>query len=362
MLKRFFGFGAQEAGRLESTGPSALPIKTLDDLLAASVAFDLEISERPEGRNRLRDAAAFPSNLAAERAKSRGGMSAAEIVAELGHGRFVIGHNAAVHDIPELEGLVAQSLGDLELIDTIWVSPLAHPGLGSHALKKTYRAETSRADPVQDTLETIALLKSEVHALSRMDREWIEILRWLCGLGGGRAGYVTLFDVVLGQPAGALNGSLAGAKPVVDAIVRLFQGSVCMRGLHDQLIHAFRAKNGWPLAWALSWVRHRDERPAPAEWLLKGDLGFQEALDDLGRRRCSQTSCRRCRQNETSLDSMNRWFPPAEAESPCFQPPFRRDRCLLPATRDGRGSGAPFGARHPPDRHRQIALLPGGRT
>ena len=106
MLKRFSVLVLKEAGSIGDHRPSALPIKMLDDLLTTlKFAFDLEISEGPEGRNCLRDAAAFPSNLGAERAKSRGGMSAAKIEAELRSHRFAIGHNAAIHDLPELEAL-----------------------------------------------------------------------------------------------------------------------------------------------------------------------------------------------------------------------------------------------------------------
>ena len=285
MLKRLFGGELKEDRNAEVAGTQTSPIKTIDDLLAASVAFDLEVPDQSVGRWSLRDAAAFPASSPPEEVAVKGGMSARDVEAELRRGRFAVGHNATAHDIPELESLLGRTLKELQLIDTIWLSPLAFPDRSSHALKKPYLSETSVADPVQDTLETVMLLKSEIVALSRMDRVWLEILQWLCGLGAGHAGYTALFDVALGEGVEEFDGSLEALRPLVGSIARLFQGEVCMRGLHDQLIHAFRAKNGWPLAWALSWVRHRPDRPAPAEWLLKGDLGFQEALDDLGRRR-----------------------------------------------------------------------------
>ncbi len=275
----------------------------------------------PDNQSYLRDAAAFPADLPPEDAKKRRNMSASAVERELRRGRFVIGHNVVVHDIPELETFLGRKLDELQVIDTLWLSPLAFPDRISHALKKPYLSETSLADPVKDTLETLALFRAEADALTKMNLEWLEILRWLCGLGANHTGYAVFFDVVLGRQTEVLDESLQTARPVLEAIGKLFQGEVCMRGLHDQLAQAFEAKNGWPLAWALSWVRHLADRPAPAQWLIKGELGFQEALDDLGRRRCSESSCRRCRDHETSLDSMNRWFPPAEGETPCFQPP-----------------------------------------
>ncbi|GGH36605.1 hypothetical protein GCM10010973_30650 [Cribrihabitans marinus] len=257
-----------------------------------------------------------------EEAAKRRNMSLRSVEAELGRRQFVIGHNVAVHDIPELEDMLGKKLSDLQVIDTIWLSPLAFPGKASHALKKPYLSETSLADPVKDSQETLELLRAEVSAFTKMNREWLEILRWLCALGTGHFGYKAFFAAALGPQTGASGESFETVRLVIDSIARLFQGEVCMRGLHDQLVHAFKTRNGWPLAWALSWVCHRSDRPSPAEWLLKGNLGFHEALDDLGRRRCSQSSCHRCRQHATSLHSMRSWFPPAEGETPCFQPPL----------------------------------------
>ncbi|WP_353627835.1 RecQ family ATP-dependent DNA helicase [Sulfitobacter sp. TCYB15] len=322
MLKRFLSEGFQVVREHSGTTASATPNATIDDLLSASVGFDLEIIDDAKGLARLRDAAAFPADAEPEEAANKCGLSAAKIEAELRRHRFAIGHNAAIHDLPELEALTGRSFDDLQLVDTIWLSPLAFPGLKSHALNKPYLAQTGLADPVQDTLETIALLRSEALAFETMDREWVEVLRWLCGLGANHKGYEAFFDAVLGRASASSGDDLEEAKPIVDTIVRMFQGQVCMRGLHGQLLHAFETKNGWPLAWVLSWVRHRDQRPAPAEWLLKGELGFREALDELGRRRCSQSGCRRCRDHETSLHSMSRWFPPAEGETPRFQLPL----------------------------------------
>ena len=328
-MKLFFERAFHEAG---VASPAPRPVEILSDLLSTSVAFDLETSSQAVSHSYLRDAAAFPADLPPEEAEKRRNMSARAVERELRRGRFVIGHNAVVHDIPELETFLGRNLDDLQVIDTIWLSPLAFPDRASHALKKPYLSGTSLADPVKDTLETLELLKAELAALSKMDREWLEILRWLCGLGSNHAGYAAFFDLALGRTAQEVSHNLEAARSVIDAIARLFQGEVCMRGLNDQLAQAFQTKNGWPLAWSLSWVRHRADRPAPAEWLLKGDLGFQEALDDLGRRRCSQPSCRRCRKHETSLDSINcqsaRNSDPLSASN--FDPPVLMENRVQP--------------------------------
>jgi ATP-dependent DNA helicase RecQ len=319
VLKFVLERGSRDA---EAGSGAPRPVETLEDLLSASVAFDLETVIKDGKRSYLRDAAAFPADLPPEKARKRRNMSARAVEQELRCGRFAIGHNVAVHDIPELETFLGRKLDDLQLIDTLWLSPLAYPDHISHALKKAYLSETGLADPVKDTLETLELLRTEANALSTMDRDWLEVLRWLCGLGSEHIGYVTFFDVLLDRKSGALDKSIGATRPILETIERLFQGKVCMRGLHDQLARSYRVQNGWPLAWALSWVRHRAIRPAPAEWLIKGQLGFQATLDDLGRRRCSQSSCRRCREHETALDSMNRWFPPTEGATPRFQPPL----------------------------------------
>lgn len=322
MLNRYFGGDEKRARRTTTAKRSTSPIGSIDRLLSASVAFDLEIFEQEDGTIHLRDATAFSADLLPEMAAGRRGMSAGRIAAELRRGRFIIGHNAAVHDIPKLECLTGHALEDLQLIDTLWLSPLAFPDRPSHALRKSYLSETSLADPVMDALETIALLRDEAESISKMEHDWLNTLRWLCGLNTRHAGYAAFFDAALGRQSEPFDRSIEAARPVIGAIAHLFQGQVCTQGLHDQLVRAFETMNGWPLAWALSWVRHRSDRPAPAEWLLKGDLGFQESLDDLGRRRCSLSSCRRCRQHKTSLESMKHWFPPAESETPRFQPPY----------------------------------------
>ena len=123
MLKRFFSDGFQVVRGHSGATASASPIATFDDLLSASVGFDLEIIDDAKGPARLRDAAAFPANAEPDEAANSCGLSAAKIEAELRSHRFAIGHNAAIHDLPELEALTGRSFDDLQLVDTIWLSP-----------------------------------------------------------------------------------------------------------------------------------------------------------------------------------------------------------------------------------------------
>lgn len=89
---------------------SVTPIAAFDDLLTASVGFDLEIIDDAKGLVRLRDAAAFPANAKPEEAANKRGLSATKIEAELRSHRFAIGHNAAIHDLPELEALTGREV------------------------------------------------------------------------------------------------------------------------------------------------------------------------------------------------------------------------------------------------------------
>ena len=298
-------------------------ITSFDDLLRCSTVFDLEITT-DSTQGYLRDAAVFAANEIPSPENSQQ-QSALSIATELKHRQFVIGHNIVEHDIPELEKLTGQNLTHLHLVDTLWISPLAFPERNSHRLRKPYYSTQSKADPIKDCLESLDLMRKGSASLAKMDKDWLLILRYLCGLGTTHAGYNTFFDIILGNDKPKVDNNIADLKHIHDIITQIFQGDICIEGLEHQLNLAFELKNGWPLAWVLSWVRHRNRRAAPCEWLLKGADGFQNVLNEIGRRRCLNKSCQRCSTHETTLKSMVQWFPPSKNETPSFQPPVGPD-------------------------------------
>ncbi|WP_193789546.1 RecQ family ATP-dependent DNA helicase [Salipiger sp. CCB-MM3] len=294
------------------------------DFLKLATSFDLEMKGRAGSPLTLRDAAAIPAVSALKDIEtSRRGMSARDVVKELRRRRLAIGHNAARFDIPELESLAGTTLSDIPLVDTLWLSPLAFPANDTHRLEKPYlEKDKVLPDPEEDARNSVLLLRDEVERLRAMDRDWLEILCWLCCLGPASLGYEFLFEVIFESIEPLPSAPLEAARVVVPKIRAIFGDTLCLHGLHDQVLMAFKSGNGWPLAWALSWHRHKVERAAPARWLLETFPEFQLALDDLGRRRCSHRSCIRCRDHGTPLESMAHWFPPAPGQILAFQPPF----------------------------------------
>ncbi|WP_370162456.1 RecQ family ATP-dependent DNA helicase [Limimaricola soesokkakensis] len=302
--------------------------RTLEEFFASATCMDLELSNDGRGNPILKDSSVvFPRRAGADDPLSlrRMATSAKHVAHELKQRPVSVGHNLVLHDVPALQHMSGEDLSGILLVDTLWLSPLAFPDRTNFPLQKDYiDAGEIAQDPNKDTALTVELLREQVEAFGAMDVDWLRVLQWLCGLDDKHAAYDALFRLVFRQRGVVRTQPLATAD-ILTILLKMFDGEVCRRGLHDQLTKAFGNKDGWQLAWALNFFRHRSVRPAPQQWLLETWAGFRDAIDDLGRRRCSHESCTRCKIEGSALDAMLRWFPEADPSKAAFQPPLDLD-------------------------------------
>ncbi len=90
-------------------------------------------------------------------------------IAELGKGaNYLVGHNLIEHDLPLLRDLgMALDFLELDVIDTLQLSPLAFPKNPYHRLLKDYKLIRSELNsPLQDCEATNILLKEQLVALT----------------------------------------------------------------------------------------------------------------------------------------------------------------------------------------------------
>ena len=254
--------------------------------------------------------------------------AARQIVARLRGNEFTVGHNIDAHDI----GILTRyqpTAADLITIDTLRLSPLAFPARRSHALTKPYKEDGAWLgnDPSQDALLSMELLRGQLEAFEAMDPGWLRILHFLTTLGPRAAGYNALFNEV--RRLGADNAPPCDSRVEVAGVLadlrRIFDGQLCLEGLVSALRHSWRSEDGWPLAYALSWVRNRDCRGAPAPWLLEAVPGFGALLDQLREGGCWRGHCRWCRGGGTIAERAAQWFPSLRGEAFSFRGPRDAD-------------------------------------
>lgn len=228
---------------------------------------------------------------------------------------FIVGHNVEAYDLP----LLLEASGEAQtrpLIDSLRLSPLAFPQRSSHARPKT--GATRICDPVRDAEFSLELLQKEIAAFQAMDPRWLQALHWLTTLRKASEGYDAVFTE-------ARNGAtrpreIWEIEETLHGLRELFSRALCREGLAEVLSEALRKADGWPAAFALSWILHRELREAPAQWTLEAEPTLGATIDRLRDSRCA-ARCFHCRNLGDAAAAAAAWFPPPEGADFAFQGP-----------------------------------------
>jgi Superfamily I DNA and RNA helicases len=219
---------------------------------------------------------------------------------------FVVGHNIDGLDLPLLREVIPGARTPPS-IDTLKLSPLAFPDRRHHRLGKDYREDGTRwrNDPEADAWKALSVLWDQVSAFSGMDGRWLRCLHWLLTLGDDRDAYdAVMTEAREGKARPSSHHDVAG---VLADIRSLFEGQVCLHGLRTALSATYRTGDGWPLAYALSWIRSRGSSPAPAEWVIRSSPGTLALVDDMRIGSCGRT-CGHCRRTKDPLSVARKWL------------------------------------------------------
>ncbi len=125
---------------------------------------------------------------------------------ELGAGvDALLGHNVIAFDVPHLRAAnPGLRLLRLPAIDTLRLSPLAHPANPYHHLVKHYQEGGLKRgrlnDPHLDSLLALELFADQYEALGRASPQLLTAWHWLTTLDEGMAGFDLVFSRVRNAP------------------------------------------------------------------------------------------------------------------------------------------------------------------
>ncbi|MFN4131413.1 MAG: ATP-dependent DNA helicase RecQ, partial [Paracoccaceae bacterium] len=223
--------------------------------------------------------------------------------------RHLIAHNILRHDLPHLVANRARlaALGAAP-IDTLWLNPLAFPRNPYHHLVKHYQDGRLQAghvnDPELDARLVLQVLADQIVAFGKLGHEVPDALlayHHLTTRGEAAGGFDALFQHLRGARA-------PDAGEAHAAIRRLLAGLACDHRLDQTLGRLSDPRNGWPMAYALSWISVAGGDSVMPPWVR---MQFREAgliVRHLRDTNCGDPACGWCVEKNNPNAALERWF------------------------------------------------------
>ncbi|EEW24271.1 RecQ family ATP-dependent DNA helicase [Rhodobacter ferrooxidans] len=220
----------------------------------------------------------------------------------------LVGHNILRHDLPHLVANRARLAGlGAAPVDTLWLNPLAFPRNPYHHLVKHYqdgRLQVGHVnDPVEDARLALQVLVDQIAAFVRLGQDAPDAAlayHHLTTRGDASAGFDALFA--------ALRGPAPDAATAHAAIRRLLEGRACHHRLEQTLGRLSDPQNGWPMAYALSWISVAGGESVMPPWVR---LQFPQAgriVRHLRDTNCGDPACGWCVEKNNPNAALERWF------------------------------------------------------
>jgi ATP-dependent DNA helicase RecQ len=220
----------------------------------------------------------------------------------------LVGHNILRHDLPHLVANRARLAGlGTAPVDTLWLNPLAFPRNPYHHLVKHYqdgRLQVGHVnDPEQDARLALQVLADQIAAFARLAQASPDALtgyHYLTTLGERIGGVDALFRHLRGP---APNPGQARAT-----MRCLLRGQVCHHRLEQTLARLSDPRNGWPMAYALSWISVAGGDSVMPPWVR---MQFPQAgliVRHLRDTNCGDPACGWCAANNNPNAALERWF------------------------------------------------------
>ncbi|MDE0211229.1 MAG: RecQ family ATP-dependent DNA helicase, partial [Boseongicola sp.] len=263
------------------------------EFLSRCVSIDLEVD--PNG-DRIKSFAAIRPGKARPFIYNRGSLARAldELDDYADGAEFLLGHNIMFFDARHL----AAKRSDLRIlskkvIDTLWLNPLAFPRHPYHRLVKHYldgRLQAERvSEPLYDAELVFDVLKNQIDSFRSLDQQRPELLaalHWLAANDRNGPGFDSVFALAREAPR-------PNAPAAQDAVRDLLRERACTLRTESAISDAER--NGWPLAYALSWVMVAGENSVMPPWVRHQFPRAGELVRELRDTPCSDPACKWCR-------------------------------------------------------------------
>ena len=277
-------------------------------LLARCISIDLEVDPRSA---RVFAFAAVDSAQSESLVYRGGNLQEAlqrleDFVSDCDH---LIGHNILRFDLPHLMAIRPRlaALGKAP-IDTLWLNPLAFPRNPYHHLVKHYhdgRLQTGHVNhPELDAQLVFKLLVDQISAFARLNIEHPDALlayHYLSTRSEAHAGFDAVFRASRAVPTPSSTEANA-------AIQRLLTGSACIAQTNVTLENLSNPNEGWPLAYALSWISVASGDSVMPPWVRAQFPDAARIVRDLRDSACGSSQCTWCREKNDPKQALSRWF------------------------------------------------------
>ncbi len=192
-------------------------------------------------------------------------------------------------------------------IDTLLLNPLAFPRNPYHHLVKHYQDGRLQVghlnDPEQDARLALQVLADQIAAFTRLGQEAPNALlayHHLTTRGEAAGGFDALFQF--------LRGPAPDEAAAHEAIRRLLDSRACNHRLEQTLGRLSDPRNGWPMAYALSWISVAGGDSVMPPWVR---LQFPQAgriVRHLRDTNCGDPGCAWCAEKNNPNAALERWF------------------------------------------------------
>lgn len=220
-----------------------------------------------------------------------------------------IGHNFLHHDMEHLIAARPRLTQIMQApIDTLWLNPLAFPRNPYHHLVKHFQDGRLAAghinDPEMDARLVFEVLANQLDAfqnLAESDPDALLAYHYLTTRSERSGGFDAIFRY-LRQAACPTHDE------AVSAIPRMLRSRACRKRVQQAISRLSNPRNGWPMAYALSWITVAGGDSVMPPWVR---AQFREAsliVRHLRDTSCKDPDCDWCAEQNDPVRSLNRWF------------------------------------------------------
>lgn len=210
---------------------------------------------------------------------------------------FIGGHNIIEHDIIYLqEHFKAAGLFPLNIIDTLYLSPLLFPTKPYHALVKDDKLQSEEtSNPLNDSIKASDLFQDEVAAFARTDATFQSILFLLLK---DREEFRAFFHFI----------RFANTHSDLEQLIRLkFANEVCDQVDFSRLIRDRPIALAYALSLLSAFIYHRKIQSITPPWVLRKFPEVESILLRLRNKPCL-SGCTYCRKALDIHAGMRRFF------------------------------------------------------
>ncbi|MBI1268152.1 MAG: RecQ family ATP-dependent DNA helicase [Cryomorphaceae bacterium] len=210
---------------------------------------------------------------------------------------FIGGHNIIQHDITFIsEHLKAAGLFPLNIIDTLYLSPLLFPTKPYHALVKDDKLQTDElSNPLNDAVKANELFQDEVSAFMREDDKYKIIL------------YILLFNREEFQAFFRYIGFTSAHLDVEQLIRVKFANEICEQVDLSRLIRERPIAFAYALSLLNAFIEHCTIQSITPPWVLRKYPDVEAILLSLRNKPCV-SGCSYCRKALDIHAGLNKFF------------------------------------------------------